>query len=137
MYSNIRDWFVHASGRHDYNGLDNTRLDFSANVGRYDQLLEDSGVSVAQQQSYLELNASDKFFYRTDVSFWGSTNIIELYKKIYDYNYTDIPYTGTWGFIPSEFASNSDNLEEIFENREQIEISKHYEKLPKAVTISL
>ena len=107
MYSNIRDWFVHASGRHDYNGLDNTRLDFSANVGRYDQLLEDSGVSVAQQQSYLELNASDKFFYRTDVSFWGSTNIIELYKKIYDYNYTDIPYTGTWGFIPSEFASNS------------------------------
>ena len=31
----------------------------------------------------------------------------------------------------AEFASNSDNLEEIFENREQIEISKFYEKLPK------
>ncbi|MDO5447953.1 MAG: DNA-directed RNA polymerase subunit omega [Prevotellaceae bacterium] len=30
-----------------------------------------------------------------------------------------------------EFASMNDNLEEIFENREQIEISKHYEKLPK------
>lgn len=30
-----------------------------------------------------------------------------------------------------EFASSSDNLEEIFENREQIEISKFYEKLPK------
>ncbi|GDX51463.1 hypothetical protein LBMAG27_05100 [Bacteroidota bacterium] len=28
-----------------------------------------------------------------------------------------------------EFASSSDNLEEIHENREQIEISKHYEKL--------
>lgn len=37
----------------------------------------------------------------------------------------------------SEFASNSDNLEEIFENREQIEISKHYEKLPKAVAIAI
>ena len=27
-----------------------------------------------------------------------------------------------------EFSSHSDNLEEIFENREQIEISKFYEK---------
>jgi DNA-directed RNA polymerase subunit K/omega len=30
-----------------------------------------------------------------------------------------------------EFSSHTDNLEEVFENREQIEISKHYEKLPK------
>ncbi|KAF5271283.1 hypothetical protein FQR65_LT17644 [Abscondita terminalis] len=28
----------------------------------------------------------------------------------------------------AEFASNNDNLEEVFENREQIEISKHYEQ---------
>jgi len=35
-----------------------------------------------------------------------------------------------------EFASNTDNLEEIFENREQIEISKHYEGLPKATAIA-
>jgi DNA-directed RNA polymerase subunit K/omega len=31
----------------------------------------------------------------------------------------------------AEFATTVDNLEEIFENKEQIEISKHYEKLPK------
>lgn len=31
----------------------------------------------------------------------------------------------------AEFASNVDNLEEIFENREQIEISKFYERMPK------
>jgi len=31
----------------------------------------------------------------------------------------------------SEFAPASDNLEEVFENREQIEISTYYEKLPK------
>lgn len=37
----------------------------------------------------------------------------------------------------SEFASISDNLEEIFENREQIEISKHYERLPKASLIAI
>lgn len=30
-----------------------------------------------------------------------------------------------------EFASGNDNLEEVFENREQIEISRYYEKLPK------
>jgi archaellum component FlaC len=31
-----------------------------------------------------------------------------------------------------EFASHTDNLEEVFENREQIEISKFYERMPKA-----
>jgi len=36
-----------------------------------------------------------------------------------------------------EFASSTDNLEEIFENREQIEISKFYEKLPKPVYIAM
>ncbi|HKM93949.1 MAG TPA: DNA-directed RNA polymerase subunit omega [Prolixibacteraceae bacterium] len=36
----------------------------------------------------------------------------------------------------AEFASYTDNLEEIFENREQIEISKFYERLPKPVLIS-
>jgi len=35
-----------------------------------------------------------------------------------------------------EFASYSDNLEEVFENREQIEISRYYEKLPKPSLIS-
>ena len=30
-----------------------------------------------------------------------------------------------------EFASSTDNLEEIFENREQIEVSRFYERLPK------
>ncbi|MGV3508996.1 MAG: DNA-directed RNA polymerase subunit omega [Sphingobacteriaceae bacterium] len=37
----------------------------------------------------------------------------------------------------SEFASSNDNLEEIFENREQIEISKHYERLPKPTLIAM
>lgn len=37
----------------------------------------------------------------------------------------------------SEFASTTDNLEEIFENREQIEISKFYERLPKPTLIAL
>ena len=35
-----------------------------------------------------------------------------------------------------EFASYNDNLEEVFENREQIEISKYYEKLPKPTLIA-
>ena len=35
-----------------------------------------------------------------------------------------------------EFASYIDNLEEVFENREQIEISRYYEKLPKPTLIA-
>ena len=37
----------------------------------------------------------------------------------------------------AEFASTVDNLEEIFENREQIEISKFYERLPKATNVAI
>ncbi len=36
-----------------------------------------------------------------------------------------------------EFATYSDNLEEIHENREQIEVSRYYEKLPKPTLIAL
>ena len=35
-----------------------------------------------------------------------------------------------------EFACVSDNLDEVFENREQIEISRFYEKLPKPSLIA-
>jgi DNA-directed RNA polymerase subunit K/omega len=36
----------------------------------------------------------------------------------------------------AEFAPATDNLEEVFENREQIEISTYYEKLPKASIVA-
>lgn len=36
-----------------------------------------------------------------------------------------------------EFASSTDNLEEIFENREQIEIARYYEQLPKPSLIAI
>ena len=37
----------------------------------------------------------------------------------------------------AEFASTVDNLEEVFENREQIEISKFYEKKPKPTNVAI
>lgn len=37
----------------------------------------------------------------------------------------------------AEFASSNDNLEEVFENREQIEISKHYERMPKPSLVAV
>jgi len=36
-----------------------------------------------------------------------------------------------------EFATHNDSLEEIFENKEQIEVSRFYEKLPKATAIAV
>lgn len=36
-----------------------------------------------------------------------------------------------------EFASSTDSLDEVFENREQIEISRYYERLPKATLLAL
>ncbi len=37
----------------------------------------------------------------------------------------------------SEFATTADNLEEVFENREQIEISKYYERMPKPTSLAI
>ena len=36
-----------------------------------------------------------------------------------------------------EFATHNDSLEEIFENKEQIEVSKFYEKLPKPQAMAI
>ena len=36
----------------------------------------------------------------------------------------------------ADFSSVNDSLEETFENREQIEISRYYERLPKPVIIA-
>jgi DNA-directed RNA polymerase subunit K/omega len=36
-----------------------------------------------------------------------------------------------------EFATYNDSLEEIFENKEQIEVSKFYERLPKPAAIAI
>lgn len=37
----------------------------------------------------------------------------------------------------AEFASPVDNLEEIFENKEQIEISRYYERRPKTTIVAM
>lgn len=36
-----------------------------------------------------------------------------------------------------EFATHNESLEEIFENREQIEVSRFYERLPKAHAVAI
>lgn len=36
-----------------------------------------------------------------------------------------------------EFSGSNDNLEEVFENREQIEIARFYEQLPKPTLIAI
>ncbi|MEN8125957.1 MAG: DNA-directed RNA polymerase subunit omega [Bacteroidota bacterium] len=36
-----------------------------------------------------------------------------------------------------EFATHNDSLEEVFENKEQIEVSRFYEKLPKPTSIAI
>ena len=36
-----------------------------------------------------------------------------------------------------EFATYNDSLEEVFENKEQIEVSKYYEKLPKSHSLAV
>ena len=36
-----------------------------------------------------------------------------------------------------EFATTNNSLEEVFENKEQIEVSRYYERLPKSTSIAI
>ena len=36
-----------------------------------------------------------------------------------------------------EYTTSNDSLEEVFENKEQIEVAKYYERLPKATLIAV
>lgn len=86
LLNNLRAWLVSKG--------------YSNEVSYYDYLAVVSGVNIAKQATYYSLSQSDKFAVRLD-------NNINLYKKIYDYSYGDIAYTGTWKFIVDEYAGTS------------------------------
>lgn len=92
MYSKLKDWLTFRSKSDELN--------------RYNELVIDSGVTIAQNTVYNELSQGDKFYLRSDGRFWENSPI-ELYKNIYSYGHGSIPYTGTWQFIPGEFAGTS------------------------------
>ena len=69
-------------------------------VTRYNSLLADSGVDVAQRVSYHEMSQDDKLRLRQKYDF-------NLYKPIFNYGYGDIKSTGTWQFIPNKFLRSS------------------------------
>lgn len=104
MYGKLKEWLEHANGRFSY--TPDVRFDFTNEIAEYENLLTASGASFVQQAIYNQLSDSDKFYFRGDKSFWGN-NTVELYKKIYEFAYSDIPYTGTWGFISNDFAATS------------------------------
>ena len=81
-------------------------LRLSEKKQRYNDLLAVSGAVAAGEQIYLELDQPNKFLIRNDDLFWGGDKI-NLYKKIFKYDHGDIPYIGTWSFLPHEFAGTS------------------------------
>ena len=66
-----------------------------------------------------------------------NSSLHELYKtnfqKFVDYNVRDVVLLEKL----EEFATYSDSLEEVFENKEQIEVSKFYERLPKPTALAV
>jgi len=87
---------------------------------------------------YKKLNSPNNTITR-DMSFLSSStgNVYETVKVISKRaNQISVEIKSELEKKLQEFASYNDNLEEIFENREQIEISRFYEKLPKASLIA-
>lgn len=81
---------------------------------------------------YKKLNAPNTTITRDMNSMCGETNIYEVVNVIAKRsNQIAVDIKSELDKKLQEFASINDNLEEIHENREQIEISCFYERLPK------
>jgi hypothetical protein len=98
LYNNIESWLKY---RNDGGLYDDALATFDDNLSAHGKL-------IAAQIAYLDLSASDKFYVRSDKNYWDNHNgIIQEYKQIFSYGYNDIAHTGTWQFIPGEFAPTS------------------------------
>ena len=81
---------------------------------------------------YKKLNAPTTTITRDLNSMCGETNVYEVINVIAKRsNQIAVDIKNELDKKLQEFASVTDSLEEIHENREQIEISRYYEKLPK------
>ena len=74
--------------------------------------------------------------FRTDVSDIGDAYKLEAELPGFKKEDISIDIKDELSKKLQEFASYTDSLEEVFENREQIEISRFYERLPKPVSIA-
>lgn len=88
---------------------------------------------------YKKTNAPTNTTVRDMVDLWKETgNVYETVAIIGKRsNQIDVEMKAELSKKLQEFASYNDNLEEVFENREQIEISRYYEKLPKPTLIAI
>ena len=86
---------------------------------------------------YKKLNAPNTTVTRDMNTLCGDKNIYEIVNVISRRsNQISIDIKNELDKKLQEFASMNDNLEEVSENREQIEISRFYEKLPKPTLIA-
>ena len=92
MYTVVLDWLTE--------NHDPFTKDLQSHIDRYNELLAASGATVARLEVYKDLSKLDKFLLRKNKD-------IKLYRKVFNYDYTDIKYTGSWGVIPQEFAGTS------------------------------
>ena len=92
MYTVVYDWLV--------KNHDPYTKDLQSHIDLYNEVKAVSGVEEARLRTYQDLSKLDKFLMRKNKD-------IKLYRKVFNYDYTDIVYTGTWGVIPNEFAGTS------------------------------
>ena len=98
LYGHIEDWLNYRN----VGGI------YDAALSKLDSDKAAYGELVAAQAAYIDLSPSDKFHARSDKNYWDNhSGIIEEYKKIFSYGYDNIAHTGTWQFIPADFAPTS------------------------------
>ena len=103
-------------------------------LSRPDLLLENAAVSISEDGHILQVDSWNRLHSipAAEVVDWGTAILMPgLINAHAHLELTDLHNR------LNEFTSFTDNLEEVFENREQIEISKFYERLPKPTLIAI
>lgn len=94
VYDNIRAWLVYKGDP------------FTYAVEYYDSVEGASGAAIAKTATYDYIKSPDRFEYRNDIDFWGSS-LPEPYQLTFEYGHNDVRYFGTRKFLIDEFAGTS------------------------------
>lgn len=102
LYSNVEKWVdYHIAESTDQNVYPNLKF----NIDELRKIFDDD--EDVFRSIYAVLNPDQKYRYRTDAAYWGAQGVIEEYKKIYEYKYSDIEYKGSYTKLLERFAPTS------------------------------
>jgi hypothetical protein len=108
LYSNLEDWVDYHLAKDSfstYYGQIKFNIEYLRGLEEFSN--NNSGI---YRNLFLNLSHQEKYNYRNDKEYWQTykkEEVIQEYKKIFDFSYSDIQYQGTYYKLAERFAPTS------------------------------